>query len=54
MAARMQSSSNPGKVNVSESTYTLAAADFDFEPRGKIAAKNKGEQVMYFVEKRGL
>jgi class 3 adenylate cyclase len=54
MAARMQSSSNPGKVNVSESTYLLAAADFDFEPRGKIAAKNKGEQVMYFVEKRGL
>lgn len=50
MAARMQSSSLPGKVNVSESTYQLTEKAFQFEPRGKIAAKNKGEVLMYFVE----
>jgi len=50
MAARMQSSSSPGKVNVSESTYLLTENEFTFEPRGKIAAKNKGELLMYFAE----
>jgi|GEM_PF-920870 class 3 adenylate cyclase len=52
MAARMQSSSEPGKVNVSESTYQLTSNDFSFEPRGKISAKNKGELLMFFVENK--
>jgi class 3 adenylate cyclase len=52
MAARMQSSSQPGKVNVSETTYELAKDDFDFESRGKIAAKNKGEVLMFFAENK--
>lgn len=50
MAARMQSSSLPGKVNVSETTYNLAKHDFKFESRGKISAKNKGEVLMFFAE----
>ncbi|MBV1923155.1 MAG: tetratricopeptide repeat protein [Flavobacteriaceae bacterium] len=52
-ASRMESSGEVGKVNVSESTYTLLKDDksFTFESRGKIQAKGKGEIEMYFVEK---
>ncbi len=51
-AARMEQSSETGKVNISEATYDLVKnAPFVFEHRGKVAAKNKGELDMYFVEK---
>lgn len=49
-AARMESSGEPGKVNVSGTTQALVANQFSFEFRGKVAAKNKGEIDMYFVE----
>jgi class 3 adenylate cyclase len=49
-ASRMESSGEVGKVNVSESTYTLTQNKFNFTYRGKIAAKGKGEISMYFVE----
>ncbi len=49
-ASRMESSGEVGKVNVSESTYTLTQNTFNFTYRGKIAAKGKGEISMYFVE----
>lgn len=48
-AARLEQSSEPGKVNISSVTYELVKLDFDFEERGKIAAKNKGDIAMYFV-----
>jgi len=51
-ASRMESSSVAGKVNVSHSTYMACKDDFDFEPRGEISAKNKGEILMYFVENK--
>lgn len=51
-ADRIQSGSVAGKVNVSESTYLLTKDLFDFENRGKIAAKNKGQIQMYFVENK--
>lgn len=50
-AARMESSSEAGRVNVSEPTYMLIKEQFDCTYRGKIDAKNKGEMNMYFVEK---
>ncbi|MFT5983398.1 MAG: ligand-binding sensor domain-containing protein/class 3 adenylate cyclase [Ulvibacter sp.] len=52
-ASRMESSSDVGKVNISEATYELLKDDseFVFESRGKIAAKGKGEMEMYFVER---
>jgi adenylate cyclase len=50
MAARMESSGEPGKVNISETTYNKVKKKFICTPRGKIKAKNKGEQEMYFVE----
>ncbi|MCA0933323.1 tetratricopeptide repeat protein [Lutimonas saemankumensis] len=52
IASRMESSSIPGKINISESTYKLVKDDFDCEYRGEIQAKNKGKLKMYFV--RGL
>ena len=51
-ASRMESSGEVGKVNVSESTYTLTQDKFNFTYRGKIAAKGKGEISMYFVEQK--
>jgi adenylate cyclase len=50
-ASRMESSGAVGKVNISQSTYELLKddSDFIFESRGKIAAKGKGEILMYFV-----
>ena len=51
LAARMESSGQIGKVNISEDTYNLVKNDFPTEPRGKVKAKNKGEIDMYFVER---
>ncbi len=51
LAARMESSGEPGKVNISEDTFGLVKTQFKCTSRGKIAAKNKGEVEMYFVEK---
>ncbi len=51
-AARMEQNSVNGKINISGSTYELVKNDFHCIPRGKIAAKNKGEVDMYFVERK--
>lgn len=50
LAARMESSGEPGKVNISESTFELVKDHFKCIHRGKIDAKNKGQIDMYFVE----
>lgn len=51
-ASRMESSGEVNKVNISQFTYKLIKNDplFDFEHRGKIMAKGKGEIDMYFVK----
>lgn len=49
-AARMESSSETTKINISGSTYNYVNQYFDLEYRGKIPAKNKGEVDMYFVK----
>ena len=50
LASRMESSGEPGRVNISGITYELVKDIFDCEYRGKIQAKNKGEVDMYFVK----
>jgi class 3 adenylate cyclase len=50
LAARMEQSGVPGKINISRHTYELVKDHFNFIHRGKIAAKNKGEIDMYFAE----
>ncbi len=49
IASRMESSSEPGKLNISGHTYNLIKNDFDCRYRGKLNAKGKGEIDMYFV-----
>ena len=49
-ASRMESLGEPGKINISESTYQLVKNDIDCKYRGKIHAKGKGEIEMYFVK----
>lgn len=49
IASRMESSSLPGAINISQSTFELVKDFFDCEYRGKIAVKNKGDIDMYFV-----
>lgn len=50
IAARMEASSEIGKVNISEATYQLVKDHFICTPRGKIEVKSKGLVDMYFVE----
>lgn len=49
-AARMESSGEPGKINISGATYALLQDAFACTYRGKISAKHKGELDMYFLE----
>lgn len=51
-ASRMESNGLIGKVNISESTYNLIKDDFNFEYRGEIETKGKGEIKMYLVENK--
>lgn len=49
-ASRMESSGEPGKVNISGTTYEIVKDKFNCFYRGKVQAKGKGEIDMYFVE----
>ena len=49
-ASRMESSGEPGKVNISSTTYEKVKDQFNCTHRGRISAKGKGEIDMYFVE----
>lgn len=49
-AARMEQNSEPGKINISHSTYELVKDRFACSYRGEIEAKRKGKLQMYFVE----
>lgn len=48
-AARMEQTSEAGKINISGATYELVKKTFPCTYRGKIKAKNKGEIDMFFV-----
>lgn len=50
VAARLESKSEAGKVNISSTTYEVIKNKFNCEFRGKIPIKNRGEVDMYFVE----
>jgi class 3 adenylate cyclase/predicted metal-dependent HD superfamily phosphohydrolase len=49
IAARMETTSVIGGINISKATYELVKDKFKCIPRGKIDAKGKGEMEMYFV-----
>ena len=53
-ASRIESASQPGKVNISQTTYEMVknSHEFNFHARGNIMTKGKGEIAMYFVSKK--
>ena len=50
IASRMESTSEPGQINISQSTYELIKHAYRCSHRGKLYAKNAGEIDMYFVQ----
>lgn len=50
IAARLETSGEVGRVNISSATHFLVKDSFKCKYRGKIQAKNMGEVEMYFVE----
>ena len=50
IAARMESGSVPGRINVSENTHKLLKDDYDFTYRGEVEVKNGLILKMYFAE----
>ena len=52
-ASRLESSGEPGKINISQTTYNIVKDQFACLHRGKITAKGKGEIDMYFLEQKG-
>ncbi|MCS7037650.1 MAG: adenylate/guanylate cyclase domain-containing protein [Saprospiraceae bacterium] len=48
-AARVEEACEPGRVNVSESTYWKAKYEFEWQPRGLVSIKNKAPIEMYYV-----
>ena len=49
VAARMETMSEPGKINIAEQTYNIVKDTFDCNYRGVIEVKNRGAMKMYFV-----
>ncbi len=52
VASRMESLSEPGKINISETTYELVKEHWECNYRGEIQVKNRGSMKMYFVHDR--
>ena len=50
IASRMESSGEPGKIQVTESTYKLLQNKYVFTKRGTVNVKGKGEMVTYWLE----
>jgi adenylate cyclase len=49
IASRMENSCEPGKINITRSTYELVKDIYDCSYRGKLNAKGMGEIDMFFV-----
>jgi len=51
-ASRMESHSSPGCIHVTESVYERLRDTYEFEKRGVIHVKNKGDMTTYFLTGR--
>ncbi|MDQ1335016.1 MAG: adenylate cyclase [Thermodesulfobacteriota bacterium] len=51
IASRFESSGEPGRINVSETTYLQTRGHMEFEERGLVALKNKPSMKAYFVKR---
>ena len=52
IASRMESTSEPGRINVSDSTYQQVKDHYKLSFRGEMEIKNRGKLKMYFVENK--
>jgi len=52
IASHMESSCEPGQVNISQTTFEKVKSKFECIHRGKVDAKNKGAIDMYFVRNK--
>ncbi|HLJ86643.1 MAG TPA: adenylate/guanylate cyclase domain-containing protein, partial [Candidatus Angelobacter sp.] len=50
LASRMESSGSPGRINLSERTYSRVKDFFSCEHRGRVKTKEGREMDMYFIE----
>jgi PAS domain S-box-containing protein len=51
IAARLQSTDVPGRIQISETTYALVASlGFQIEPRGDVELKGKGKRMTYLID----
>jgi class 3 adenylate cyclase/tetratricopeptide (TPR) repeat protein len=51
IASRMESNSEPGRINISANTYELIKDDYACEYRGELEVKNRGTMKMYYVNR---
>jgi adenylate cyclase len=49
VASRMESTGEPGKIQISEATHTLLKDKFVCEPRGELEIKGKGKMKTWFL-----
>lgn len=49
IASRMESSGDPGRIQVTEATYHRIKDEYNFEKRGIISIKGKGEMTTYWL-----
>ena len=50
IASRMESSCEPGKINISHTTYELVKEDYNCSYRGEKEMKNRGVMKMYYID----
>ena len=49
IAARMEQNCEVGRINISQTTQALVKDSFDFESRGLLTVKGKGEMEMFYL-----
>jgi class 3 adenylate cyclase len=52
IASRMESTSLPGEIQVSEDSHRLLSGHFNFADRGLVAVKGKGDMKAFLLKER--
>jgi class 3 adenylate cyclase len=48
-ASRLEQCAMPLRINVSEATWQLVRDEYEFQERGSVEVKGKGEMRMYYL-----